>query len=86
MLTVLAGRGLWGRFSVLLSSIRSSPGVVVLVFPRPPRAAHNKKNNVPKVNITKKIDYDKVNNVVKGEIIASSTVYSNKNLSRELGN
>ena len=36
-------------------------------------------------NITEKLDFDKVKNVVKGEIIASITAYSNKNLSREIG-
>ena len=32
-------------------------------------------------NLAEELDYDKVKNVVKGEIIASITVYSNKNLS-----
>ena len=36
-------------------------------------------------NLTEKLDYEKVKNVVKGEIIASITAYSNKNLSREIG-
>ena len=36
-------------------------------------------------NLTEKLHYDKVKNVVKGEIIASITAYSNKNLSREIG-
>ena len=35
--------------------------------------------------INEKLDFEKVKNVVKGEIIASITAYSNKNLSREIG-
>ena len=33
----------------------------------------------------KALDFEKVTKVVKGEIIASITAYSNKNLSREIG-
>ena len=36
-------------------------------------------------NINEKLDFDRVKNVVRGEIIASITAYSNKNLSREIG-
>ena len=36
-------------------------------------------------NIIEKLDFDRVKNMVKGEIIASITAYSNKNLSREIG-
>ena len=36
-------------------------------------------------NINEKLDFDRVKNVVKGEIIASITAYWNKVLSREIG-
>ena len=36
-------------------------------------------------NLTEELHYDKVKNVVKGEIIDSITAYSNKNLSQEIG-
>ena len=35
--------------------------------------------------INEKVNFEKIKNVVKGEIVASITAYSNKNLSREIG-
>ena len=36
-------------------------------------------------SINEKLDFDRVKNIVRGEIIANITAYSNKNLSREIG-
>ena len=35
--------------------------------------------------VNEKLDFEKIKNVVKSEIVSSITAYSNKNLSREIG-